>query len=72
MSEKPNLLKVTKSNVFVMYRVVISARRVAQNKISSSCLGMFTCAKIPVSRDFYAKECITVKPSEAYPSRLHK
>ena len=32
MSEKPNWLKVAKSNIFVMDKKVISTRRVAQNK----------------------------------------
>ena len=35
-----------------------SAVRVAQNKRLQSYLGMFTCAKIPIPRDFYAKECL--------------
>lgn len=61
MSEKPNLLKLTKSHIFVMHKKVTSVVRVGQNERFhhriSICL-LRQRAKIPILKYFYAKECL--------------
>jgi len=62
MSEKPNLLKLCKSNFFVMYKRLLQLFELPKMKdftIISRYIYVANC--IPISRDFCAKEWISIQ-----------